>query len=273
MKTRTIVGITAIPLFILLIFFAPLWAFSIAVGLISAGAAWEFLRCVDPKMPIRFRVYASVIALAIPIVYVVVRKSAVISMAVYFLSILMFCELLLSFRKEEHVKFETLLQVFFAGNVMPILLASLVRIGIRDNSSVYLFLPLVAAFSSDSGAYFAGSFYGKRKIFPHLSPNKSLEGCIGGALSAIIMMIIYGIVLISFFDFKVNFIILALYGLFGSAACQFGDLAFSAIKREFGIKDYGKLIPGHGGMLDRFDSMHFTAPMIEFLVLLLPAIV
>lgn len=271
MKTRTIVGITAIPLFILLIFFAPLWAFAIAVGLISGGAAWELLRCVDSKMPVRFRAYATITALAIPILYAFFRKSFVINTAVYVLALLMFTELLLSFRKEEHVKFETLLQVFFAGVIMPILLTSLVRIGVRENSSIYMLLPLVAAFSSDSGAYFAGSFHGKRKIFPHLSPNKSLEGCIGGAVTAIIMMIIYGIIL-TFFKYEVNFFYLALYGLFGSIACQFGDLAFSAIKREFGIKDYGKLIPGHGGMLDRFDSMHFTAPMIELLVLLMPAI-
>lgn len=271
MKTRTIVGVTAIPLFILLIFLAPLWAFAITVGLISAGAAWEFLRCVNPEIPVRFRAYAVLTALAIPIVYSFVQKGAVISMAVYLLSVLMFLELMLSFRREEQLSLETLIQVIFAGNIMPILLSSLVRIGMRDNSSVYLFLPLVAAFSSDSGAYFAGSFLGKRKIFPHLSPNKSLEGCIGGALSAIVMMIVYGMVL-SLLGYKVKFLLLALYGLLGSLACQFGDLAFSAIKREFGIKDYGKLIPGHGGMLDRFDSMHFTAPMIELLVILLPAI-
>ena len=271
MKTRTIVGITAIPLFILLIFFAPLWAFSIAVALISGGAAWELLRCVDPKMPIRFRIYASITALAIPVVYAVMRKGEVINTALYILALVMFSELLLSFRKDVHVKFETILQVIFAGFIMPLLLTSLVRIGVHENSSIYLLLPLVAAFSSDSGAYFAGSFHGKTKIFPHLSPNKSLEGCIGGLISAIVMMIVYGFVL-TFFKYEINFLYLAVYGLFGSAACQFGDLAFSAIKREYGIKDYGKLIPGHGGMLDRFDSMHFTAPMIELLVMLIPAI-
>ncbi|NLH00695.1 MAG: phosphatidate cytidylyltransferase [Clostridiales bacterium] len=273
MRTRTIVGITAIPLFILLIFFAPLWAFAIAVGLISAGSAWEFLRCVDPNMPVRLRAYASASAFLIPLVYAFAQKGAVtiISTTVYFLAVLMFMEIMLSYRKDERIKTQTLLQVIFAGAVMPLLLSSLVRIGLRSNSSVYVFLPLVAAFSSDSGAYFAGSFLGKRKIFPHLSPNKSLEGCIGGVLSAIAMMLVYGAVLTAL-SYNVNFFLLVLYGLFGSAACQFGDLAFSAVKREYGIKDYGKLIPGHGGMRDRFDSMHFTAPMMELLVLLLPAI-
>ena len=90
-------------------------------------------------------------------------------------------------------------------------------------------------------------------------------------MSTVLLMILYGYV-ISRFGHEVNYLLLAVYGLFGSLACQFGDLVFSAIKRQYGIKDYGNLIPGHGGMLDRFDSMHFTAPMIEILVVLLPAI-
>lgn len=271
MKTRTIVGITAVPLFILLIFFAPLWAFALVVGLISAGSAWELTRCVNAEMPRRFRVYAAVTGFLIPSASSVLNTGAVMSTASFLLALVMFSELMLSYRTQTRVKLETLLQVFFAGSIMPFLLTALVRIGLRDYAPAYLFLPLVAAFSSDTGAYFAGTFWGKRKIFPHLSPNKSLAGCIGGVVSAIVLMLAYGFVLQAL-HYDVKFFALALYGLFGSAASQFGDLAFSAVKREFGIKDYGKLIPGHGGMLDRFDSMHFTAPMLEVMVLVLPAI-
>ena len=271
MKTRVIVAVIAIPLLLLLIFFAPLWAFAILVGLISAGAAWELLRCTDCKMPLRFRAYASVVGFITPVAGAFFSGSVVSNAAIYFLALLMFAELMLSFRKEEHIKLETVLQVLFAGGIMPLLLSALVRVGLRDNSSIYLLLPFVAAFSSDSGAYFAGSFLGKRKLFPHLSPNKTLEGCIGGFVSAIVIMLIYGLVLM-LLKYQVNFLYLALYGLLGSFACQLGDLAFSAVKRQYGIKDYGTLIPGHGGMLDRFDSMHFTAPMIELMVILLPAI-
>ena len=272
MKTRVIVAITAIPLFILLIFFAPLWAYSLIVGLISAGAAWELLRCVDPKMPLRFKVYATVAGFAMPVLFAFVRNNAVISTGIYLLVLVMFVEIMLSFGREKPIKLETLLQVILAGGVMPMLLVSLVRIGAREmHAPAYLFLPFVAAFSSDSGAYFAGCYLGKHKLFPHLSPNKTLEGCIGGAVAAIALMLVYGFVL-THFHLEVNYPLLALYGFFGSLACQIGDLAFSAIKREYGIKDYGTLIPGHGGMLDRFDSMHFTAPMMEILALLLPAI-
>ncbi len=272
MKTRTIVGLTAIPLFILLIFFAPLWAFSILVGLISAGSAWELLRCVDASLPLRFRVYAAVAGFAMPVVYAFARADAVISTAIFILTVLMFTELLLSYKKEEHIKLETVLYVILAGGIMPMLLLSLVRIGVREDSPAYVFLPFVAAFSSDSGAYFAGYFWGNKKAFPHLSPKKTVAGCIGGLVSAVLLMVLYGFI-ISRFGHEVNYLLLAVYGLFGSLACQFGDLVFSAVKRQYGIKDYGNLIPGHGGMLDRFDSMHFTAPMIGLLVVLLPAIV
>ena len=272
MKTRTIVGVTAIPLFILLVFFAPLWAFALLVGVISAGSAWELLRCVDKELPLRFRLYAGVLGFAMPVVYVFARDEAVVGTAVFLITVLMFAELMLSFRKEEHIRFETVLYVIFAGGIMPMLLISLVRIGVRtDETPAYVFLPFVAAFSSDSGAYFAGYFWGHKKAFPHLSPKKTVAGCIGGLAAAVILMIAYGFVLTRF-GFAVNYLILAVYGLFGSLACQFGDLVFSAVKRQYNVKDYGNLIPGHGGMLDRFDSMHFTAPMIELLVVLLPAI-
>lgn len=272
MKTRTIVGLAAVPLFILAVFFAPLWAFSILVGLISAGSAWELLRCVEEKMPLRFRIYATALGFALPVVYALVGNGAVVTTAIYVITVLMFAELMLSFRNKEHIKLETVLYVIFAGGIMPLLLASFVQIGLReDNSSAYLFLPIVAAFSSDSGGYFAGYFWGNRKAFPHLSPKKTIAGCIGGAVAAILLMLAYGLVLMQF-SLTVSYPLLALYGLFGSIACQFGDLAFSAVKRQYGTKDYGNLIPGHGGMLDRFDSMHFTAPMIALLVVLAPAI-
>jgi phosphatidate cytidylyltransferase len=272
MKTRVTVAIVAIPFLVLLIFFAPLWLYSVAVGLVSAGASWELLRCVDPKIPLRFKLYASLTGFSLPVAHAFLQGGAAADAPVFLLVMLVFCEMLFSFGGERRIKFETLLQLVFAGGIMPLLLVSLVKIGIRsDNSRLYMLLPFVAAFSSDSGAYFAGRRLGKHKIFPRLSPNKTLEGCVGGVLSAVAMMSVYGAVL-RFLGFEVSFPVLVLYGMFGSVVCQLGDLAFSAVKREFGIKDYGALIPGHGGVLDRFDSMHFTAPMLELLALLLPAI-
>ena len=276
MKTRIIVSVIAIPLLILLVFLAPLWAFAILIALISAGAAWEFVRCTDPDSATRLRVYPAVSAFLIVYFSADVMNTGFLSnTAAYILGIIVFMEVMLSYRKEEHISVNTAMHIIFAGIVMPMLLGSLVRIGRWIDEprlmSPYLFLTFVATFSSDSFAYLVGTSLGKKKIFPSLSPNKTLAGCIGGVAGSLVMMLLYGFVL-SRFDYTVSYWLLAVYGLLGGAACEFGDLVFSAVKRDYGIKDYGNLIPGHGGILDRFDSIHFTAPIIELLVMIVPAI-
>ena len=276
MLTRILVAVVAIPFLILLVFFAPLWGYALFVGAISAGAAWELLRCVDGNLPLRFRVYASVTGFAMVMsdgFPMKEQNSALGNGLFYLFAVVLFAELLLSFRKEKQLSFVSLIYTLFAGAVMPMLLTSLVRIGLRQQITAYIFLPFVVTFSSDSGGYFAGRFWGKKKAFPHLSPNKTVAGCIGGLVSAVVLTTGYGALLSWMTGYALNYrlVFWAIYGLLGSVACQFGDLVFSAIKRQHGIKDYGNLIPGHGGMLDRFDSIHFTAPVIELLIVLLPA--
>ena len=178
---------------------------------------------------------------------------------------------MLSFRKEKRVPFLDLALVFAAGVVIPFLLSALVRLGLREPKAPYLLLPFVITWLSDSGAFFVGRSRGKTKLAPALSPNKTVEGSVGGFVCAILAAILYGLILY-WCHFRVNILVMAVYGFFGSLAGQAGDLAFSAIKREHGIKDYSNLLPGHGGMLDRFDSTIFTAPILELLVLWVPAI-
>lgn len=116
-------------------------------------------------------------------------------------------------------------------------------------------------------------FFGKHKLAPQLSPKKTVEGAIGGAVAAPVCAMLYGLI----FQFFVpgiipSYPVLALYGFLGSIISQLGDLSFSFIKREFGIKDYSNLLPGHGGILDRFDSVIFCAPLIELLLYFLPVV-
>lgn len=99
-----------------------------------------------------------------------------------------------------------------------------------------------------------------------------MEGAAGGFLGAVIALLLYGLLLEKVWGLQVSYPLLALYGALGSLVSQLGDLSFSYIKREYGIKDYGNILPGHGGVLDRFDSVIFCAPLIELLVRLLPAI-
>ena len=140
-------------------------------------------------------------------------------------------------------------------------------------SVFFILVPFILAFISDSGAYFAGKFLGKHKLAPTISPKKTIEGAVGGILGAIVGMLIYGVILQLAFGFQINYAAAILYGVIGSVAGVFGDLCFSVIKRQTGIKDYGNLIPGHGGILDRFDSMVMIAPLVEILMILLPVAV
>ena len=136
-----------------------------------------------------------------------------------------------------------------------------------------ILLPFVVAFLSDTGAYFVGCAIGKHKLAPVISPKKTVEGLVGGVLTAIVGVVVYCLILKSYFEFNVNWIYVPVYGLLGSLGAVFGDLCFSVIKRHTGIKDYGNLIPGHGGIFDRFDSMVVVAPLVELLLLTIPMVV
>lgn len=271
MKTRVIVAAIGIPVIVLVIFLAPVWGMGIVVGLIAACSSWELLHCAEPDIPKRMLAYASAAAFLIPFGSSLLDPGKVSATVLFFLFAVLFAELMLSFRHEQTMDFNTVALALLSGGIMPILLGSIVRLGLRDHGSVYMLLPFVAAFSSDSGAYFAGTYLGKHKLTPRLSPHKTVEGSIGGFAAAVIMMLAYGFVLKAL-HFTVNIPVMCVYGFLGSLACQLGDLSFSAIKRICGVKDYGKLIPGHGGMLDRFDSMFWTAAFLEILVNFAPAI-
>ena len=110
-------------------------------------------------------------------------------------------------------------------------------------------------------AYFTGLAMGKHKLCPHLSPKKSVEGAVGGVIGSVILCLLFGHFFVP--DFKALCLII---GFFGSVVSQLGDLSASAFKRQMGIKDYGNLIPGHGGILDRFDSVLFTAPVVFYCI-------
>ncbi|MDE5947005.1 MAG: phosphatidate cytidylyltransferase [Oscillospiraceae bacterium] len=128
---------------------------------------------------------------------------------------------------------------------------------------VFLVLGLCGAWIADSGAYFAGTFLGKHKLCPEISPKKTVEGFIGGIVTTAIVFVAFNAVYINFFskeELNVNYILLAVAGAVCAVIGTVGDLSASMIKRQCGIKDYGNIMPGHGGMMDRFDSVIFVMP-------------
>jgi phosphatidate cytidylyltransferase len=206
------------------------------------------------------------------------------------LLIVIFIEAVIAYRTERQISFSLISIILFAVILMPMMLSTLIELRSttiftvpplatifswesRANVGRYLVLiPVICAFLTDAGAYLSGRFFGKRKAFPKISPNKTVAGYVGGLITGSVMLVLYGIVINHFTHYNANIFSLALIGIIGAAATQLGDLAFSLIKREYGVKDFGKLLPGHGGMLDRFYSLFFTAPVVYFLVVLLPVI-
>ena len=133
-----------------------------------------------------------------------------------------------------------------------------------DNGIWKMCLPFAMAWSTDTFAYFTGRFFGKHKLCEKLSPKKTVEGAVGGVIGAIIVVIIYTY----FCPSKVNYLIAVLFAIAVSIVSQMGDIFFSCIKRENGIKDFGNLMPGHGGVMDRFDSVMLTAPLTYLFITL-----
>ncbi len=128
---------------------------------------------------------------------------------------------------------------------------------------VLVWLIFITAFGTDTMAYFAGYVFGKHKLAPKISPKKTIEGSVGGILGSVLFCAIFGYYVIPELFFHC-----IVMGVLGGIISQFGDLTASIFKRKMGIKDFGNLIPGHGGILDRFDSVLFTAPMVYYYIVL-----
>lgn len=132
----------------------------------------------------------------------------------------------------------------------------------RELGLVYIFYSLLIVFATDTGAYFTGNAIGKNKLWPEISPNKTIEGAIGGIVSAVVVasfLYILGNLDINLIKLIIITIILSCFG-------QLGDLTESALKRHYDVKDSGNILPGHGGILDRFDSLLFVLPLLNLLI-------
>lgn len=136
----------------------------------------------------------------------------------------------------------------------------------------YLYLLIfIGAWMTDTGAYFVGVLFGKHKLIPAVSPKKTVEGAVGGVFGCVIGYAVYGLILDKCFSVSVNYIALLILAVVIAVVSQLGDLIASYIKREQGIKDFGFIFPGHGGVMDRFDSIIAVAPVIYGATLLLPS--
>ena len=156
---------------------------------------------------------------------------------------------------------------FFGALLVPYLLLSLLRIFQMNyhHGPFIVLLPLLAAWGADTCALFAGMFFGRHKLAPVVSPKKTVEGAVGGVIGGAVLVLIAALIMNSTLKLGLPLWAAVVLGAVGAVLGEIGDLSFSIIKRQTGIKDYGHIFPGHGGVLDRFDSVIFVAPFAEFL--------
>ena len=272
-KTRIITAAVSVPLMFIVLFFLPPLALAGVISIISAICAYELINAIGCKVNDRVRIYAVFSAVLIPIGAYFGLTALVFPAVLMVLMSLLFAEAFFVFRTIRQIKFPQIMTVLFAGALVPLMLSCLVDLKLMPEGRLLVLLPVISAFITDAGAYFTGMAVGKKQAFPLISPKKTVEGCIGGLVIGTLAVLIYGAILVFTTYHFVVFWALLLYGVIGAVFTQLGDLAFSLIKREFDVKDYGRLIPGHGGMLDRFDSMVFAAPAIYLLISFIPAII
>lgn len=269
MGKRVLVAVTLVPVLLAVLFLTPAWAIPVAISILSMIALHEVLWSTGFVKNIIISSLSIVLAGLIPF-WVYMGAPMLPALAIFFLYVVVLFSVAMG--SHYQVTMEKMGGSFFLTIMIPYFLSTFVRLRELPDWRIYILLPFLVAWLSDAMALFAGLFFGKHKLAPKLSPKKTVEGAVGGIVGAVVATFLYGVAAANFgWASVVHYEYLVLYALLGSILSEFGDLAFSYIKRQYNIKDYGTIFPGHGGVLDRFDSVIFCAPLVELLIVLLPA--
>ncbi len=273
MKQRILVAVIGIPALLAVLCFAPDWATALLVSLLCVIGCHEFMAAAAPLKARRWWLFAA--ALSVFTVFTVYFRDAAFAGSTIFvlmpwllaaLLVVLFIAAVQVYGTDDELTFPDLCAVAVSGLVIPLALSCLVRLRMLDYGAGLVLIPLVSAFMSDALALFGGMLLGKTKLAPRVSPKKTREGAVSGLVGGMVGMILYRIFFFLCTEVQLHLGWCVLLGLVGAALGQLGDLSFSCVKRQCGIKDYGRLLPGHGGVLDRFDSVIFAAPVIWMLV-------
>ncbi len=260
---RVASGLILFPLVAIVLIFGNKYLVDILVSIIAILSLHEFYNAFNGKAkPVKIVGYIAAIFIAfihlIPNTIILKLIGALIALSV----LILFLIVIISNTKiniiDISITFFGICYVALFLMFIPIIRENL------ENGKILLWYVIFAGWGTDVFAYFVGKYFGTHK-FSKISPNKTIEGCIGGTIGSAVLILIYTIICNNVFNLNINYIAITFMAIILSIIGQIGDLAASSIKRYVGIKDFSHLIPGHGGMLDRIDSLIFIAPFAYFL--------
>ncbi len=256
LKSRVLVAVIGVPVLVAVVLWAPMAVVAAALALLAGIGGMELQQCVSGTKKGELIGLSFVLPLFI-VMWYHIRPD------VFHLLVLADVVLLFSYAivKAGEVKFNQLMAALFGTLAISYAFSAFLRIEAMGMPRVWLLLPFILSFACDTFAYLVGCTIGKHKLAPKVSPKKSVEGSVGGIVGNILCGLLF-----AYFVGGISYGGMAVLAVACGVVAQIGDLSFSLIKREFGIKDYGKLFLAHGGVLDRFDSVLFVAPVIEIIL-------
>ena len=266
MRQRIITGLIA-GVVVLMLLASGLNVVRVAVALVSLYALHEMYCAVGIKSNVSLYISGMLFSLALIMIEAFVPEYTMLLILLYI--VLLFAVMLINHKT---VKIENIAVCIFMTIYIVYTMSHISSVRAMPLGKFAIFLILIGAFATDTFAYFVGVTCGKRKLCPEISPKKTIEGAVGGLLGEILCFVVTGLIFKFAFSINVNFVYMSILGLLCGIASEVGDLAASVIKRQYGIKDYGNLLPGHGGIMDRIDSVIFVAPLVYYFLKNLPVL-
>ncbi len=266
MKQRILTGVVLVIIWIPVAIFSDTWLFCLFFSILSSVGTYEMLQCTGVSRNAAVAVPAVGISAALPFLTRFIEEPAdfgTLLMVVFFLYL--FYLLAAAVFSRGKLKLNEIAVVFMMTLYIPATLSCIILLRDLPRGTYLYYLVFIGAWITDIFAYFTGRFIGRHKLIPDVSPKKTVEGAVGGTVFCMASFALYGFVICRVFDVTPHYGALLILGGVVSVISQIGDLAMSLIKRHYNIKDYGKIFPGHGGVLDRFDSVMAAAPFLYLL--------
>lgn len=266
MLVRIISALVGIVIGVTFLVIDNIWVYAFVAAFFGAVGVWELIGAVKCREFKLLTASCMVFAAAVP--FLVIFDLTKLWLPVFAAFMFLMCAIMLT--KHKRIKFEHIAMCGSASLLIPLSVSCVILFrytAAPDDRAmgVFFFLYLLfCAWFGDSGAYFVGTFLGKHKLCPNISPKKTVEGFIGGIITVGVVVFITCLIFnnLVFAEPRINYFTVIVVGMIASVFGVFGDLTASVIKREYGVKDFGNIMPGHGGVLDRFDSVIFVAPFI-----------